>query len=438
MKKALIITLALAAVVFGLFAGAAAAAGMVGGDTLTIHVDSNPSGATATYLSTGESQRTPATFTFHSGTVDWGTGSTIKVEKSGYKTDTSIYISSNEFSGTSTINRFVTLMPVQTDGYVSVSSDPSGSTVRIDGSYYGTTPTTVSVPAGRHTVSVAKDGYSGWSQTVSVTSGATTSVYATLSKVVTTGYLSASSNPKYADLYVDGSYQGQTPITIALDSGKHNVIFRKAGYSDYSISVYINEGQTSIVSATLVEKDTSGYVSIASFPGGASVYVDGAFVGITPYSTPSSTSYLSAGPYSTNVYHSLELRLPGYNIYSTSFGPLEKSTVTVTATLSPAVPTTASLTVTSSPSGASVYVDNVYYGLTPATVSNLQAGSHSVKISSLGYLDSVNTITVSAGQSVSLPVTLIPASPSPSSPAPFIGILAGLGAAAVFFAARRH
>ena len=438
MKKALIITLALAAVVFGLFAGAAAAAGMVGGDTLTIHVDSNPSGATATYLSTGESQRTPATFTFHSGTVDWGTGSTIKVEKSGYKTDTSIYISSNEFSGTSTINRFVTLMPVQTDGYVSVSSDPSGSTVRIDGSYYGTTPTTVSVPAGRHTVSVAKDGYSGWSQTVSVTSGATTSVYATLSKVVTTGYLSASSNPKYADLYVDGSYQGQTPITIALDSGKHNVIFRKAGYSDYSISVYINEGQTSIVSATLVEKDTSGYVSIASFPGGASVYVDGAFVGNTPYSTPSSTSYLSAGPYSTNVYHSLELRLPGYNIYSTSFRPLEKSTVTVTATLSPAVPTTASLTVTSSPSGASVYVDNVYYGLTPATVSNLQAGSHSVKISSLGYLDSVNTITVSAGQSVSLPVTLIPASPSPSSPAPFIGILAGLGAAAVFFAARRH
>lgn len=438
MKKVLIITLAVAAVVFGLFAGAAAAAGMVGGDTLTIHVDSNPSGATATYLSTGESQRTPATFTFHSGTADWGTGSTIKVEKSGYMPDTSIYISPSEFSGTSTINRFVTLVPVQTDGYISVSSDPSKSTVRIDGVYYGTTPTTVSVPAGRHTVSVAKDGYSGWSQTVSVTTGATTSVYATLSKVVTTGYLSASSNPKYADLYVDGSYQGQTPITIALDSGKHNVVFRKSGYSDYSISVYINEGQTSIISATLVEKDTSGYVSIASFPGGASVYVDGAFVGNTPYSTPSSTSYLSAGPYSTNVYHSLELRLPGYNTYSTSFRPQEKSTVTVTATLSPSVPTTASLTVTSSPSGASVYVDNVYYGITPATVSNLQEGSHSVKISSLGYLDSVNTITVTAGQSVSLPVTLIPASPSPSSPAPFLGILAGLGAAAVFFAARRH
>ncbi|HJJ46043.1 MAG TPA: PEGA domain-containing protein, partial [Methanocorpusculum sp.] len=76
--------------------------------------------------------------------------------------------------------------------------------------------------------------------------------------------------------------------------------------------------------------------------------------------------------------------------------------------------------------------------ITPATVSNLQEGSHSVKISSLGYLDSVNTITVSAGQSVSLPVTLIPVSPSTSSPVPLLGILAGLGAAAVFFAARRH
>ncbi|HJJ30647.1 MAG TPA: PEGA domain-containing protein [Methanocorpusculum sp.] len=443
MKKAIITILAVAAVVFGLFAGAAAASEVVGGHTLKIYVSSTPSGATATYLATGESLITPGYFTFHSGTLDWGTTSTIKVEKSGYMPDTSIYISSDDFTAATyasetTISKSVTLVKIQTDGYLDISSDPSGASVRIDGSYYGTTPLTVSVPAGSHTVSVAKNGYSGWTKSVSVSSGATTNVYATLSKVVSTGYLSASSYPKYADLYVDGSYQGQTPITVALDSGKHTVLFRKSGYSDYSIDVRINEGETSVISATLVEKDTSGYVSIASYPGGASVYVDGAFVGNTPYSTGSSTSYLSAGPYSTSAYHSLELRLSGYNTYSTSFKPQEKSTVTITATLTPATPTTASLTVTSSPSGASVYVDNVYYGITPVTVSSLQPGSHSVKVSSLGYLDSINTITVAAGQSVSLPVTLTPSSPSPKSPAPFLGILAGLGAAAVVFAARRH
>ncbi|HJJ38730.1 MAG TPA: PEGA domain-containing protein [Methanocorpusculum sp.] len=444
MKKAFIAILAVAAVVFGLFAGAAAADGMAGGNTLKIYVSSTPSGATATYLATGESLVTPGYFTFHSGTLDWGTGSTIKVEKEGYLTDTSIYVSSNDFDAASyaketTISKSVTLVKVQTDGYIYVSSDPSGASIRIDGSYYGTTPRSISVPAGYHTVSVAKDGYSGYTKQVYVNSGATTDVHATLSKVVSTGYLSANSYPKYADVYVDGSYQGQTPITVALDSGTHSVLFRKSGYSDYTISVRINEGETSIITASLTQKETSGYVSIASSPGGASVYIDGNFVGNTPYSTGSTTSYLSAGPYSTSAYHSLELRLPGYNTYATSFKPLEKSTITVSATLSPATPTTASLTVTSSPSGASVYVDNVYYGISPVTVSSLQVGSHSIKVSALGYQDSVNTISVSAGQSVSLPVTLIPTSPAPvSSPAPFIGILAGLGAAALFFAARRH
>ena len=156
-----------------------------------------------------------------------------------------------------------------------------------------------------------------------------------------------------------------------------------------------------------------------------------------PTSTAGSISYLSAGPYSTSTYHTVVIKRDGYDTYSTSFLPQEKTTTTIYAVLTSAAPATAGLHVTSVPSGASVYVDNVYYGTTPATIPNLQAGSHTVKVSALGYNDAVNTITVTAGQSVELPVTLIPTS-APSTPAPVLGILAGLAAAGIFFAARRH
>lgn len=232
---------------------------------------------------------------------------------------------------------------------------------------------------------------------------------------------------------------GQAPLTISLDTGTHSVTFKKSGYSNYTTSVRINEGQTSSLSVVLAETETGGYVSIASNPTGASVYIDGTYVGNTPASSSFGTvSHLSAGPYSTNAYHTLVLKLDGYNTYSTSFRPQEKSVVTITPTLTPAAPTTAGLHVTSVPAGASVYVDNVYYGTTPATIPGLQTGSHTVKVSALGYNDSVSTITVTAGQSVELPVTLTPTSAPPKSPAPVLGILAGLAAAGIFFAARRH
>ncbi len=60
--------------------------------------------------------------------------------------------------------------------------------------------------------------------------------------------------------------------------------------------------------------------------------------------------------------------------------------------------TTGSIYATSVPSGASFYVDNVLKGTTPLNVTNVTAGSRSVKFTKSGYQNYTTTATVTAGQ----------------------------------------
>ena len=443
MKKTtkIILSLLTAAVVLGAFTGAAAALG----ESYTIYVSSSPSGADVYVEGTSYSTTAPGTITMNDGTaagvpdriiLHFNMPGYIEETRQIMKTD---FDSSNHI----TVPKVYLTKDSPSTGYLSVSSDPSGANVYLDGTYMGTTPIRVTTDVGGHTVRIEKSGYKTYTASnVQVYADETTSRNITLTPIQSTGYLSVTSSPKYADVYVDNSYMGQTPLTITTDVGTHSVRLQKAGYSSYSTTVRVNAGQTSSLSAVLTETVTSGYVSIASSPSGASVYIDGSYVGTTPSYSSGSISYLSAGPYTTNTSHTVTLKLTGYETYTTSFVPQEKSVTTINAVLtaSQVTPTTATLTVTSSPAGASVYVDNVYYGTTPATIPNLTAGSHTVKVSALGYTDSVQTINLTAGQTVQLPVTLTPVSPtqSPGTPAPILGILAGLAAAGIFFAARRH
>ena len=45
---------------------------------------------------------------------------------------------------------------------------------------------------------------------------------------IETGSVSAKSNPEGAEIFVDGKFMGQTPSTIPLAAGPHNVVVRLA------------------------------------------------------------------------------------------------------------------------------------------------------------------------------------------------------------------
>ncbi len=81
---------------------------------------------------------------------------------------------------------------------------------------------------------------------------------------------------------------------------------------------------------------------------------------------------------------------------------------------------TGSVAITSSPSGAEVYLDNEYHGTTPTTIKALPAGNHTVEVRERGYKTWSQNVTVISGSTVSVSPSLVPVAPTVPTPMPTI------------------
>ena len=70
-----------------------------------------------------------------------------------------------------------------TAAMLAVSSTPAGAEIDVDGNFVGSTPSSVPVTLGNHSISVSKNGYGTWQRTIRV-SGGTVNVAADLSRSV--------------------------------------------------------------------------------------------------------------------------------------------------------------------------------------------------------------------------------------------------------------
>ena len=432
MKKLYVVLVLLAAVM--LLAVPAVAevtlGGSVGGSTATISVTSSPSGAVVDDAGTYQGT-TPCTIIVHTSATP--IDHDIVISKNGYY-DYHHYIGDVYTDQYITVNAVLT--PVVQTGYLDISSSPSGANVYVDGIYKGTSPLVTPVDAGSHSVRMEKPGYDTWYGTYSVSAGDTAQVHASLGSSVTYGYLNFHSYPSAADVYIDGNYRDDTPAVITVTAGTaHEVQVVHSGYEVYKQTVTISSGSTVSIDANLV---TSGdaYLQIASYPSGAAVYVDGSYCGNTGYSSSSSVNYMHVGPL-TSGSHSIMLKKDGYNTYTStvSLSPNEIRTMSVTLIQSAPTPSeNAVLHLSSTPSGAEVYVDNVFRGYTPLSLSDIPAGQHTLLLKHTGYNDWTEYVTFAAGQAVEKDVALSPVSvpPAPTqSPFPVLAF-AGLIGFAVF------
>jgi hypothetical protein len=81
-------------------------------------------------------------------------------------------------SGTSKSEASATAMSA-----VVIKSTPDGAEITIDGKLVGTTPSTVQLTPGEHTVSIDKSGFKQWQRTITVTSGGAINLEGTLDKL---------------------------------------------------------------------------------------------------------------------------------------------------------------------------------------------------------------------------------------------------------------
>ncbi len=341
----------------------------------SIYATSNPSGADV-YLDGALQGVSPVTFTASLGSH------TVTFRETCYDDcDQSV----NVVSCTQPTN--VTCALTQhANGTISATSSPNGASVYLDGSYQGITPTTFSASPGSHLVTFTDDCYEDCTQTVDVICNETSAVDCQLT-AQPDGTISATSTPSGADVHLDGVYKGVSPISFSASAGPHSVRFAKECYDDCTQSVTVICTQVAPVDCQL-SSPQDGTVSATSTPSGASVYLDGSYKGITPmtFSAPTGS-------------HLITFTEDCYDDCSQTVDVICNQTSAVDCQLTPQPDRT--ISATSTPSGADVYLDGVYQGVSPITFS-ASPGVRSVRFAKECFDDCTQTANVICNQNTSV------------------------------------
>jgi archaellum component FlaG (FlaF/FlaG flagellin family) len=148
--------------------------------------------------------------------------------------------------------------PATPEGSISITSEPSGASVYLDGTHMGKTPISLDdVVSGSHTIKLTKPGYNSKTLTLSLSSGGVENIRELLEPL--TGSISVSSDPCGANIYLDGAYKGTTPKTISgVLIGSHTIRLEKNDYKDYLLeSTSVEAETTTPITVQLIPSDTS-------------------------------------------------------------------------------------------------------------------------------------------------------------------------------------
>ena len=152
-------------------------------------------------------------------------------------------------------------------GWISVTSDPTGAYVKVDGVLKSLTPFGSLLPLGEHTIQV-EYGPASRTQTINISRGGETVVHLELKTppANATGGLQISTEAAAGAVWVDGTARGAAPVTIQnLAPGPHDVVV-KTGRSSVARKVDVRPGTVSslVISMNPVSGAGSGWLTVSS------------------------------------------------------------------------------------------------------------------------------------------------------------------------------
>ncbi|HVP94648.1 MAG TPA: PEGA domain-containing protein [Methanoregulaceae archaeon] len=155
-----------------------------------------------------------------------------------------------------------------------------------------------------------------------------------------TGSLTIIADQPGAMVYINGAFAGTIPASGVLQfpryqPGNYSIELRLGGYQTYRESSVVSPGSETTLHISL-EQSTTGGIDFISFPGGALVYLDGSYIGVTPLHVGN----ISYGAHEARItlegyqeWHALLLAKPDITIPVTArLFPLSIGTVTPTPT----------------------------------------------------------------------------------------------------------
>jgi formylglycine-generating enzyme required for sulfatase activity len=194
---------------------------------------------------------------------------------------------------------------------VSVSSAPAGAEIFIDDEPTGqVTPAVVEVPSGEHEIRLKAPGHRSHRQRILVAALEQVTL-PEVALVRADSLLTVRSQPAGAGITLNGRFQGETPIELAVQSGvRYRVQAFRAGYAPAERTVELAAGAEQSMRFDL--QRLTGTLIVQAQPEAARLYVNGRDVGPANQTLTLPTER-----------QRIAVRLPGYAAYETEIVPRE-------------------------------------------------------------------------------------------------------------------
>lgn len=196
------------------------------------------------------------------------------------------------------------------------------------------------------------------------------------------GYLTVTSEPNGADVYIDKDKVGVTPYSMKkVKTGQHNIRIEKDAYQPYTSVVDIQQGDMKTIEATLISDAALLTVTTAD---NAEIWINGEKKGIGSWS----------GSVSANKY-TIEAHKPGCRkqIQAVDVKARENKTVS----FNPLAPSSGDLEIITYPKNVNIKINGESKGSTPKVLNNMPLGTYKIEFSKMNYHKTSRDVTIVDG-----------------------------------------
>jgi formylglycine-generating enzyme required for sulfatase activity len=257
-----------------------------------------------------------------------------------------------------------------------------GAMAFIDGIKIGATPLSdVAVEAGTRQLLIKADLYQEFKTSLEIEG---MDILQTLKVALVPGWaeIKVATLPTGARIFVDGTPRGESPLSLKLSLGTHDLKISAENYKTWTKQLLVQRDQPQMLD-TIHLQPADGTLTITTTPSGANVTVGGTFIGQTPLDIP----------LQPDVEHKLLISKAGYNKVERTVQLTSAGTEEILLSL---VPRKGSVHFNITPQDASLFINGKSQGVVPKRLE-LTAVTQKIKIAKSGYQPYLTEITPRPG-----------------------------------------
>lgn len=281
------------------------------------------------------------------------------------------------------------------------ASEPiKGATVYVDGEKAGITPLIeIEVKPGLREVVIRADQYQDFKTSLEVEGMGTLQ---TINAALVSGWagITVDSLPAGAEVALDGTARGETPLQLKLAAGTYGLEISAPHYKSWRSSLEVKEGQQQILD-TVKLLPADGIIKLQTNPAGANVTIDKTFFGQTPVSIP----------LLPDTDHTLHISKAGHEKTEQRIRVASEEVREISLELKPI---TGTIHFSVTPENAELYLNDKPQGTIPRSLT-LPSLPQKIKIVKEGYEPYLAEITPQPGFPQEISVTLLKKNAAPAA-----------------------